>query len=61
MRKIRFGLIPALLIGWALLGFAGGCGGGPSGGQSEAVNKQNVDDELKAMQNAEKRNPGKGP
>jgi hypothetical protein len=58
MHKFRFGFIPAFIVGFSLLSFAGGCGGGPAQ-QSEEVKKQNFDDENKAMKNAQKP-PGKG-
>ncbi|MBX6316229.1 MAG: hypothetical protein IRY99_25450, partial [Isosphaeraceae bacterium] len=46
-------LLSTLLFGLSLPWLSAGCGGGPSS-VPEATVKQNMDDELKAMENAEK-------
>lgn len=47
MRKFLPYSIPAYLVSLSMLPFAGGCGNGPSSSELEAVNKQNVEDEMK--------------
>jgi hypothetical protein len=51
MRASRPLALSLVLVPLALLA-AAGCGGGPAAGPSPEVQKQNVDDELKAMENA---------
>ncbi len=52
MRRCRLAFVSAHLAAWSLIALAGGCG--PSATEEPAVQQQNIDDELKAMENAKK-------
>lgn len=54
MRKTR----DVLFSGVLLACFADGCDRGLTGESQEAINKQNIDDELKAMENAKNATKG---